>query len=107
MDSVPDWQSGGDRAPTTARSASREAWRLGLLLGAIYFYQGLCKPDQGLIAQPVRSLLRSWGRDASAIAAFSALLAIPWSLKPLYGLVADLVPLGRSRRRNYLLVMSG
>ena len=67
--------------------------RLGLLCGAIYFVQGIGEPTEGLIAQPVRSILKSWGQGDAAIATFAALLAIPWSLKPLYGLLTDFVPL--------------
>ncbi|MBV8075127.1 MAG: MFS transporter [Planctomycetaceae bacterium] len=87
-------------------SGRGEAWRFGLLFGAISFLQGIGEPTEGLIAQPVRSLLKSWGRDASEIAAFSALLVVPWSLKPLYGLLSDFVPLAGSRRRSYLVVAS-
>jgi len=76
---------------------------LALLFGAIYFIQGIAEPTEGLVAQPVRSLLKSWGRGAFAIAAFTALLASPWFFKPLYGLLTDLVPLAGSRRRNYLI----
>ncbi len=83
-----------------------ETWKLGLLFGAISFLQGIGEPTEGLLAQPVRSLLKSWGRDASEIAAFSALLAVPWSLKPLYGLLSDFVPLAGSRRKSYLVLTS-
>ncbi len=79
-------------------------WRLGLLFGAIYFLQGIGEPTEGLIAQPVRSMLKSWGHTASEIAAFSALLAVPWSLKPLYGLLSDFAPILGSRRRSYLIL---
>jgi MFS family permease len=41
---------------------------LGLLFGAMYFLQGIGEPTEGLIAQPVRSLLKSWGHDAAEIA---------------------------------------
>jgi predicted MFS family arabinose efflux permease len=84
----------------------RETLRLGLLFGAIYFVQGIGEPTEGLIAQPVRSILKSWGHDDAAIATFAALLAIPWSLKPLYGLLTDFVPLAGSRRRGYLIATS-
>jgi MFS family permease len=84
----------------------RETLRLGLLFGVIYFVQGIGDPTEGLIAQPVRSILKSWGRGDAAIATFAALLAIPWSLKPLYGLLTDFVPLAGSRRRGYLIVTS-
>jgi MFS family permease len=36
-----------------------------------------------------------------------ARLAIPWSIKPVFGLLSDFVPLFGSRRRNYLLLANG
>jgi hypothetical protein len=30
-----------------------------------------------------------------------ALLAVPWTIKPAFGLLSDFVPLFGSRRRNY------
>ncbi|HLF12829.1 MAG TPA: MFS transporter [Gammaproteobacteria bacterium] len=65
--------------------------------------QSVGDPASGLIAQPVRSLLRQWGESPAAIAAFMAVMALPWSLKPLLALLADFVPLFGSRRRNYLI----
>lgn len=85
---------------------SRVTFRLGLLFGAMYFVQGLGEPTAGLITQPVESLLKSWGRSASEIATFAAILSLPWSLKPLYGLLTDFVPLPGGRRRGYLLLTS-
>jgi MFS family permease len=72
----------------------------------MYFIQGVGDPTSGLIAQPVRSLLKSWGDSPTTIATFMGLLALPWSLKLLFGLLSDLVPLFGSRRRNYLLISS-
>ncbi len=79
---------------------------VGAFFAAMYFIQGVGDPTSGLIAQPVRSLLKSWGDSPTAIAAFMGLLALPWSLKVLFGLLSDLVPLFGSRRRNYLLISS-
>ena len=31
------------------------------MFGAMYFIQGIGEPTEGLIAQPVRSLLAKWG----------------------------------------------
>lgn len=84
----------------------RTTVRLAVLFGTIYFIQGVGEPTEGLIAQPVRALLKRWGRDAEDIAAFMALLALPWSLKPLFGALTDFVPLGGSRRRSWLLAAS-
>ena len=86
-------------APVSAPSARGLAW----LFGAIYFVQGVGEPTEGLISQPVRSLLSGWGRTDAEITDFAALVAIPWSLKPAFGLLSDFVPLLGSRRRNYLI----
>jgi hypothetical protein len=74
---------------------------------ALYFIQSIGDPTSGLIAQPVRSLLRGWGESPASLAALMALLAIPWSIKPDFGLLSDFVPLFGSRRRNYLLLANG
>lgn len=84
----------------------RERLGLGVLFGAIYFIQGIGEPTEGLIAQPVRSLLSTWGHSAADIATFAALLSVPWVLKPLYGLITDFIPIAGSRRRSYLLILS-
>src|SRR5438132_960074 len=70
-----------------------EVRRLGILFGTIYFIQGIGDPNDGLITQPVLSLLKWWGCKANEIAGFAALLGLPWSLKPLYGLLTDFVPI--------------
>ncbi|MGE0622931.1 MAG: hypothetical protein AB7I04_23720 [Pseudomonadales bacterium] len=77
---------------------------LAAFFATMYFVQGLGDPTSGLIAQPVRSLLRSWGESPAAIAGFMALLAVPWTLKPLFGLLSDYLPFLGYRRRGYLLV---
>lgn len=80
------------------------AIHLGLLFALIYFVQGLAEPGEGLIAQPVRSLLRDWKHSPGEIAHFMALVSMPWAIKPIYGLIIDFVPLLGSRRRKYLLL---
>jgi len=74
------------------------------LFGAMYFVQGIAEPTEGLIAQPVRSLLEDWNYSVSEIATFMALLALPWTLKPLYGLASDFLPIAGTHRRSYLLL---
>jgi MFS family permease len=83
-----------------------ETWRLGLLFGSISFLLGVGEPTDGLMAQPVASLLKTWGVGTADIAKFSALLLIPWWLKPLYGLLSDFVPLAGTRRKGYLIAAS-
>jgi predicted MFS family arabinose efflux permease len=78
-----------------------------MLFGAMYFVQGIAEPTEGLIAQPVRSLLRSWDYSAAAIGRFIFFLSLPWVIKPLYGLLTDFVPLAGTRRRSYLIASSG
>ena len=78
-----------------------------IFFAALYFVQSVGDPTSGLIAQPVRSLLRSWGESPAALGALMALLAVPWTIKPIFGLLSDFVPLLGSRRRNYLLLANG
>lgn len=87
-----------------ATAARSNAVRLGLLFGAIYFIQGIGEPTEGLIAQPVRSLLKNWGQTTAQIGTFMALVSLPWAIKPLYGLISDFLPLAGSRRRSYLIL---
>jgi MFS family permease len=82
----------------------RSPLALSTLFGALYFVQGIGEPTEGLVAQPVRSLLRSWGDDAAQISAFMALLSLPWMIKPVYGLLSDFLPLMGQRRRSWLLL---
>jgi MFS family permease len=93
--------------PASQAAADRRTLvTLGLLFGAIYFVQGIAEPTEGLIAQPVRSVLERRGHSYAEISSFAAMLAIPWSLKPLYGLLSDLVPLAGYRRKSYLILTS-
>ena len=78
-----------------------------IFFAALYFVQSVGDPTSGLVAQPVRSLLKSWGESPAALGALMALLAVPWTIKPLFGLLSDFVPLFGSRRRNYLLLANG
>lgn len=80
------------------------AIHLGLLFAVLYFVQGLAEPGDGLIAQPVRSLLNGWKKSPGEITQFMAIVSAPWTIKPIYGLLIDFVPLFGSRRRNYLLL---
>ena len=77
---------------------------LGALFGLLYFVQGIVEPTEGLLSQPIKSLLRTWGYSAAATAWFIAVLSIAWTIKPLYGLLTDFVPLAGARRRSYLLL---
>jgi MFS family permease len=79
---------------------------LSILFGLLYFIQGSSEPTDGLIAQPINSLLKSWGHDAAEIAGFTALLWVPWTIKPIYGLISDFLPLAGYHRKSYLIACS-
>jgi MFS family permease len=77
---------------------------LGALFGLLYFVQGIVEPTEGLLSQPIKSLLRHWDYSAASTAWMMSALTLPWTIKPLYGLLTDFVPLAGSRRRSYLLL---
>jgi MFS family permease len=91
----------------SANGPGRAIGRLAVFFSAIYVVQAIAEPSEGTIVQPVRALLRSWGQSTAGISAFTALLAIPWALKPLYGLLSDSIPLFGSRRKSYLVATCG
>ena len=77
---------------------------LMLFFGLVYFAQGF---SCGLLAQPFTYYLKSQGMAADTVTAFFAVAALPWMIKPLYGLLVDLVPLWGYRRKTYLMVTAG
>jgi predicted MFS family arabinose efflux permease len=85
---------------------TRDTVRLGLLFGTIYFVQGMSEPTTGLVSQPNQSLLREWGESVEQITSFSAALAAPWCLKPLFGFLSDFLPLAGLRRKSYMIAAS-
>jgi MFS family permease len=77
---------------------------LAVIFGLLYFAQGIAEPTEGLIAQPVRSLLMSWNYSAEVVGGFAATMSLPWNIKPLFGLLSDFVPLFGQRRKSWLLL---
>lgn len=97
-----------DKKPTsTSAFAGADHGRtagLGALFGLLYFVQGIVEPTEGLLSQPIKSLLRHWDYSAASAAWLMSALTLPWTIKPLYGLLTDFVPLAGSHRRGYLLL---
>ena len=80
--------------------------RLLIIFAALYFIQGTGELGAGLLAQPLRSMLRGWGRDSAEIATFMFLLGLPWFIKPVFGLITDFLPIRGLRRKSYLILSS-
>jgi len=79
--------------------------RLVVFFATVYAVQGVAEPQAGLATQPLFFLLKEEMRlSASETATFFALIGVAWTVKPLYGLLSDAIPLWGSRRRSYLLV---
>jgi MFS family permease len=83
-----------------------EIRRLMVFFGLVYFAQGLGQAG-GLVNQPLMNYLKANGLTSDQVAQLLGLLTIPWIIKPLYGLISDLVPLFGYRRKSYLLLMNG
>jgi MFS family permease len=104
--------SAADRSPQAANLAVDPALArpsfaaLATLFGLFYFLQGIGEPSDGLLTQPVRSLLIRWGQNGEQITRFSTIITLPWSIKPIYGLISDFVPLFGYRRKSYLMLAS-
>jgi MFS family permease len=101
-----DGSTAGLGARGSGGRGSREIFGLSILFGTIYFIQGIGDPGDGLITQPVLASLKTAGHSDQAITTFAALIALPWSLKPLYGLLTDFVPLFGYYRKSYLILNS-
>src|SRR6202795_2973981 len=80
-----------------------ETQRLAILFAVVYFAQGMWS----LPAQTMTIVLKERGLSSSAVADFFLLSTIPWIIKPVYGLLSDLVPLFGRRRKSYFLLTSG
>ena len=87
-------------------ATARDGW-VGLLVRRNVSGSGDCRAERGIdrSADPVATQIM--GLYDGYNCWFCALLALPWSLKPLYGLLTDFVPIARTRRRSYLMLTSG
>ena len=82
----------------------RDLRRLIAIFAALYFVQGTCEPTDGLISQPLRSMMIDAGTSPDEVAQFMALVGLLWAIKPFYGLAVDLVPLFGMRRKAWMIL---
>jgi Na+/melibiose symporter-like transporter len=92
------------KGAASSAASSRPLWPLFVLFASLYFVQGIVEPTAGPPAQPIQNRLEDWGRTPTQIGIFLAFIGIPWSLKPLLGLVSDFLPIRGLRRLPYLVL---
>lgn len=81
--------------------------KLAVLFAVIYFVQGIAEPGGGIISLPLQFLLKeNMGLDATQASYFLASFTWAWTIKPLYGLISDSLPLFGYRRKSYLVLMN-
>ncbi|MBI3551041.1 MAG: MFS transporter [Elusimicrobia bacterium] len=69
-----------------------------------YFAQGM----GGLAYEPISYLLKDGlGLDSAGSANFTFWMTLPFLVKPLYGLVTDLLPIRSYRRRPHIVIVAG
>jgi Na+/melibiose symporter-like transporter len=78
-------------------------WRLLVIVGVIYFIQGIIEPTTYLPAQPLQTQLRAWRLSAEQVGHFFGIIGIAWAAKPLFGLLSDFLPIAGRRRWPYLI----
>ena len=88
-------------APAASSSARGSMTHLLWFFALVYVAEG----SGGLISQPLNYYLKQVnGWTPLQISAYVTILNLPWMIKPIYGLVSDLIPLFGYRRKSYLLL---
>lgn len=82
----------------------RRTVALASFFAVMYLVQSLGDPGSGVIAQPVRNLLKNAGENTESIALFMGIVGLPWAMKPVFGVLSDFVPIFGSRRKSYLIL---
>ncbi len=76
---------------------------LMLFFALVYVVEGVGQIG-GLISQPLTYYLKqAHGWTALQVTAYLAIFNLPWIIKPVYGVLSDLVPLFGYRRKSYLI----
>jgi len=80
--------------------------RATIYFALVYFSQGISQVVC-LLNQPLRMYLQDVAKlDATGVANFMFVAAIPWMIKPAYGLLSDFFPIFGYRRKSYLLLLN-
>ncbi len=78
--------------------------RWAVFFSLAYLVQGFAQTT-GVLFQPLQFYLKEGhGYGAGQLAAFTFWVTFPWYIKPVYGLLADFIPLFGFKRRSYLIV---
>ena len=77
-----------------------------LFFAIVYVVEGIGQARVGIIFQPLNHYLKEIGWTPFQVTAYLAILNFPWIIKPVFGLVSDVVPLFGFRRKSYLLISS-
>jgi MFS family permease len=95
-----------EHRPDTPGSAPGQAVSsLMLFFAIVYTVEGIGQAKVGVVWQPLTHYLKeSQNWTPVQIAAYLAVLDVPWVVKPLYGMISDFLPLFGYRRRSYLLL---
>lgn len=70
-----------------------------------YILQGFACAQFGIVGQPVQYyFMDGLNLDAAKISMFMSVMMIPWIIKPVYGMISDMVPLFGWHRKSYLVL---
>ena len=72
-----------------------------LFFSFVYFLQGIW----GLMSAPLYYLQREvWGLSVSQIALIGCIVTLPWTIKPLFGIIIDSCPLFKKKTKYWLII---
>lgn len=77
-----------------------------IFFATVFAVEGIGQGRVGIVFQPISFYLKELGWTPLDVTAYLALLNFPWIIKPVFGLVSDVVPLLGYRRKSYLVAAS-
>lgn len=90
------------RSPFSGKQHGGWDWEL-VAIALVYFVQGAL----GLAHLAISFFLKDeLGLSPAQTASLVGIAMAPWTVKPIYGLISDALPLGGYRRRPYLILSS-